>query len=415
VFFVALAFAAKENAIVYVLCWLGAGALLVDAALFRPRDADSGWQRLREGARDRWNRYVTTPGGRRRIGVGAGHLVGAAFAFVLVFVFFHAPRGGDAGLWTGNLGATLETTVSDVQTGYEYWFGHGEEKSIAEYRDTLEQFVGTTLRYAAPLFLLAIAGFLLDRYDATDRGGLVAFCGLWGFASVVGYPLGTDIWGAWIVVNALVPLSVPAAVALARIVEAGRDAIATDDRLGAGVAVVVLLLAVGQVAVVGVPAVYGEPTSPDNGLVQFAQPQQEMRPAIDATVTAAAANADGPDALFYGGEAFVDMDDSDLHTPACLDWFNTLPWGWYLEADDVEVTCARSSGGLPASTPPVVVAAASCPLEHPLECRERPGRLQAVDDLGDRLPDSYERYGFLHRTTGGNDFAGMVVFVDDPS
>lgn len=409
----AFGFAAKENAVVYVLCWLGAAALVVDAALFRPRGYPSGWRRLRGRFGDLWDGYVWSRRGRRRAGVYALHLLGAAFVFALAFAFFHAPRGGEAGLWTGNLGATLDATVSDVRTGYEYWFGHGEEKSVSEYRETLTQFVGTTLRYAAPLFLLSIGGFLLDRYGGTDRGGLVAFCSFWGFASVVGYPLATDIWGAWILVNALVPLSVPAAVGLAAIADAGRDALAEDDRPSAAVAGIVLLAIAGQVAVVGVPAVYGAPTSQDNGLVQFAQPQQEMRPAVDAAVAAAGSDADGPDALFYGGEAFVDMDENDLHEPACLDWFNTLPWGWYLSAGDVSVTCATGPEELPASPPPVVVAEANCTLERPVECRERTDSLRAVDDLGERLPDSYERYGFLHRTTGGNDFAGMVVFVDE--
>lgn len=405
--------AAKENAVVYVLCWLGAGALLVDAALFRPRAFGSGRERALALAGRVREHYEERPRRtRRQVGSTVGHLLGAAAVFALVVFFFYAPRGGEAGLWSGNLGLTVDRTVEDLQTGFEFWFGHGEEKTIGEYRDTLERFVSTTLGYAGPLFVLSIAGFLLDRYGRVRQRALVAFCSYWGFASVVGYPLGTDIWGAWIIVNALVPLAVPAAVALTALFEVGRDSYADDDLVSAGTVAVLLVLVAGQVAVVGATGVYASPTSPDNEMVQFAQPQQEMRPAVDATV-AAATNPEDPDALFYGGEAFVDMQSDQLHTPSCIDWFNTLPWGWYLEADDVSVTCAQSPGGLPESPPPVVVAEAECTLERPVDCRERTEALRAVDDLDARLGDSYERYGFLHRTTGGNDFHGMVVFVDE--
>ena len=406
--------AAKENAVVYVFCWLGAGALVVDAALFRPRRFASGRERVADLAGRLWTRYVEDPAAaRRRAGLTAGHLLGALGVLAFVVFFFYAPRGGEAGLWSGNLGLTVDRTISDLRTGFEFWFGHGGEKSVSEYRDTLERFVSTTLGYAGPLFVLSVAGFLLDRYGRVEQRPLVAFCAFWGFASVVGYPLGTDIWGAWIIVNALVPLAVPAAVALAALFEVGRGSYADDDRVSAGIVAALLLLVAGQVAVVGATGVYAAPTSPDNEMVQFAQPQQEMRPAVDATVAAAAANDGGPDALFYGGEAFVDMGENEVHTPSCIDWFKTLPWGWYLEANDVSVTCARSPGGLPGSPPPVVVAEAECTLERPVDCRERTEALRGVDDLDERLPDSYERHGFLHRTTGGNDFYGMVVYVDE--
>ena len=48
-----------------------------------------------------------------------------------------------------------------------------------------------------------------------------------------------------------------------------------------------------------------------------------------------------------------------------------------------------------------------------VECREATEELRAPDDLRDRVGDDYARYGFLHRTTGGNGFNGMVVFVNE--
>jgi uncharacterized protein (TIGR03663 family) len=409
----AFGFAAKENAIVYVLCWLGAAGLLVDTALFRPRERDSGWDLL--GAKlGEWvdSYYVLDRAGRQRL-LGYGlHVAGAVTLFALLTVFFFAPRGAEAGLWTGNLGATLDATLADISEGLNYWFGQGGETTFSTYFERLGLFVRTTLVYAGPLFVLSVVGFLVERYVRADSRPLVLACAYWGFASVLGYPLGTDIWGAWIIVNALVPLSVPAAVGLGHLLEVGRESLADDDTVSVAAVAVLLLLALGQASVVGGSAVYAEPTSPDNDLVQFAQPQQEMRGAVEATTATAAAHTDGPDALFYGGEDFVTMDETAVRTPACINWFRTLPWAWYLDANGVSVTCANSGETIPEELPPVVVAQAECSLERAVACRENTAALEAPDEIDRRVPDSYERHAFLHRTTGGSYFHGVVVYVD---
>jgi uncharacterized protein (TIGR03663 family) len=409
----AFGFAAKENAIVYVLCWIGAAALLLDTALFRPRRHDSGWDLLTATLGDWTEAYgPDDPAGRQRL-LGYGlHIAGAVTLFALLTLFFFAPRGGEAGLWSGNLSLTVDATLTDISDGLDYWFGQGEETAFGEFVERLGLFLQTTLTYAGPLFALSLVGFIVERYARPNSRPLVLACAYWGFASVVGYPLGTDIWGAWIIVNALVPLSVPAAVGLGFLVDIGRDSLADDDTVSVAAVSVLLLLIVGQVAVIGGGAVYVNPTSPDNELVQFAQPQQEMRGAVDATTVAAAANTDGPDALFYGGEDFVTMDTEATRTPACIDWFRTLPWAWYLDANDVSVTCANSSEGIPDPLPPVVVAEATCTLDRPVACRGNPEALSAAGDIDQRVPDRYERHAFLHRTTGGSFFHGVVVYVD---
>ncbi|QLD86191.1 TIGR03663 family protein [Natronomonas halophila] len=409
----AFGFAAKENAIVYALCWLGAGALLLDTALFRPRQHDSGWDLLTTTLGDWRQRYgPDTPAGRQRL-LGYGlHLVGAVTLFALLTFFFFAPRGTEAGLWTGNLSLTLDATLSDISEGLDYWFGQGEETTFTTYIERLGLFVKTTLTYAGPLFVLSLVGFVVERYARPNSRPLVLACAYWGFASVLGYPLGTDIWGAWIIVNALVPLSVPAAVGLGFLLDIGRDAVADEDRVSVAAVAMLLLLVVGQVAVVGGGAVYAQPTSPDNELVQFAQPQQEMRASVDATTAAAAANTDGPDALFYGGEDFVTMDETAVRSPACINWFRTLPWAWYLDANDVSVTCANSTGTMPEQLPPVVVAQADCTLERAVACRDNPEALSPPQEIAQRVPDRYERHAYLHRTTGGSYFHGVVVYVD---
>jgi len=408
--FLALGFGAKENAVVYVLCWLGAATLLVAGVRFGlvpPFGTSSRLRPLLEGYRDTYLRGPDARRRRRRLGAG---LLGSVLVGGLLVVFLYTPRGGDAGLWTGNIGATAGATWGDIVEGMEYWFGQGEEKDLAAYRRLLERFLGTSLEYAGALVALSVVGFLSELSRRGEARKLVLGCGYWGFASVVGYPLGTDIWGAWIIVNALVPLSVPAAVGLGRFVAVGRAALADADHVSAGIVAVVLLLAAGQVAVVGVSASFVEPTSPDNDLVQFAQPQQEMREATDATAAATTAHQGDPDVLFYGTSSVFDR--FTYRDPACIVWTRTLPWVWYLRAADASVTCRDSErDGLPQQLPAVVIAEGECALDRPVQCREATEELRAPDDLRDRAGDDYVRYGFLHRTTGGNDFNGMVVFV----
>ena len=407
----ALGFAAKENAAVYVLCWLGAAGLLAAGALVGPVPPVG----RRVSVRARLGRYGDALAGeapdRRQWLVRTGlHVAGAAALASLLVLFLFAPRGGDAGLWTGSLGATLETTISDLQEGLSHWFGQGAEKSVADYTDNLERYVRTSAEYAGALAGLAVVGFLSEVARREDARPLVLGCGYWGFASVVGYPLGTDIWGAWIIVNALVPLSVPAAVGLGRFVAVGRDAWADADRVSAAIVAVVLLLAAGQVAVVGVSAAFVEPTSPDNDLVQFAQPQQSMREPVEAMAAATAGHEGEPDVLFYGNAEFVK--EGGYRSPTCVRWTRTLPWAWYLRGADASVRCRDAPNeDLPEELPPVVIAAADCELERPVRCRQAPGELSVPPDLRERVGDDYVRYGSLHRTTGGSFFHGMVVYV----
>ena len=409
--FLALGFGAKENAVVYVLCWLGAATLLVAGVRFGlvpPFGTSSRLRPLLEGYRDTYLRGPDARRRRRRLGAG---LLGSVLVGGLLVVFLYTPRGGDAGLWTGNIGATAGATWGDIVEGMEYWFGQGEEKDLAAYRRLLERFLGTSLEYAGALVVLSVVGFLAELSRRGEARRLVLGCSYWGFASVVGYPLGTDIWGAWIIVNALVPLSVPAAVGLRVLVDVGRESLSEADRVSAGIVGVLLLLVVGQVVVGGVSAAFVDPASPDNDLVQFAQPQQETREPADRTAAVAAAHDGDPDVLFYGGDEFVD--DGGFRSPGCIRWTRTLPWAWYVDRADASVTCAQGPGAIPDELPPVVIAEADCTRQRTVECRTAPEDLAVDDDLEARLSDDYERYGFLHRTTGGSYFDGMVVFVHE--
>lgn len=413
----ALGFGAKESAILYVLCWLGASALVLDAKLFRAAGPKSGrtWGRERITAfRTRLREQGDEFGDWALRWVG--HAVAATLLFALLFVFLYAPRGGD---WVGLYDALanplllpemLATLGEQVTTGYGYWFGGGSERTLQDFFGSLGYLLEPIAGYAGPLVGLALAGFVLERYASDDPRQLVLGCAYWGFVSIPGYALGTDINNPWILVNALVPLAVPAAVGLSVIADAGRDALASDDEVSAGIVAVLLLLVTGSVIAGAGTGVYTNTTEPDNALVQFAQPSAEMGPAVDRLVAAARAS-DGTDALVYDATGdLVDMQTEAPRTPACIAWFNALSLPWYLEAQDVAVECADGPDALPTELPPVVVTTGDCTLERAVDCRSQPDAMAPPDALEGRL-SGYERYPYLHRTTGGNAYDGIIVYV----
>jgi uncharacterized protein (TIGR03663 family) len=373
VVFVALAFAAKENAVVYLLCWAGATALIVDHALFRTGGDESGidWARSRLPARGDLGAY------RPRVPRYAGHLALGTGLFLGVSLFFYAPRSPDpslVGFWEGLTNPTqfptmVERTVDDVVTGYEYWFGGSTEPNCS--KDNLIEgylcFLGRSLeslaQYALPLMTLAVAGFLAERYTRANARWLVLFAGYWGFVSVLGYPLGTDIYGAWIMVNALVPLTIPAGVGLAMVVRWARDALHADA-IRFGLAAFVVFLVVGQMAVALSTGVYLNDTGEDNTLVQYAQPADDFRPAFEA-LEGRTATHEGADVLFVGSEYTRSSPRDEGIEPLCTSISDTLPLQWYVEMHDATGACAESADDAETmlvrngSDPIVVVAPAS--------------------------------------------------------
>ncbi|WP_152039912.1 flippase activity-associated protein Agl23 [Salinigranum salinum] len=360
---VALAFAAKENALVYLLVWVGATALLVDHELFRPRAADTGVDVLRRHGR----RAVAAVRARDRRLLRLGcHIVGVVGVAALVTLFFFAPRtptGSEAvGLWEAVarprlFPAVIDVTVADMQNGLAYWFGGTtepgchEESVVTAYVCFLGRFLETLAVAAGPLTVFALGGFLVERYATPRPRAVVLFAAYWGLVSVVGYPLGTDIYGAWITVNALVPLAVPAAVGLGFVFRRGREALASGDRLRAVVVACVLLLVVGQVGATAATTVYLQPQSEENPLVQYAQPIGDVRPAFDSLSTGAGGagtdrDADtGVDVVFYG-ETFVTDSGESTIPPPCADLQRALPLQWYVARADLNATCAADRAAL---------------------------------------------------------------------
>ncbi|AQL41694.1 hypothetical protein BV210_02730 [Halorientalis sp. IM1011] len=380
----ALALTAKENALIYPVTWIGALVLLLDHRLFLAREGEPAWTTI---LKDRLVGFV--------YGVWnwLHWILLAVVEFFAIIVFFYGPRDGDpgdVGLYNAIGGADLGMFVTVVDRAivgswkefYGLWIG--EDMQSHAYLPYLGDFAETLGYGALALCVFAVIGFVVDRYTGERPRDLVAFSFYCGFVSILGYPIVTDIQAPWATMHAVVPLAIPAAVGLALVLRWGRDAVADDDPVAMGAAAVVVIVAVSFVVGMGVYGVYLAPQAQEgeNALVQYAQPGDDVRPALDSMERAVDAN-EGTDVLFYG-DFFVDGGtngttdfvydgyprDSQLVpksergitlSPACADWFNSLPLPWYLNKSGAEVGCADGSPDLEAaaeSEPPIVIVRA---------------------------------------------------------
>ncbi|WP_459194520.1 flippase activity-associated protein Agl23 [Halosimplex sp. J119] len=348
VVFIALAFTAKENTAVYLLVWTGATALLVDQLLFRTGDDRSGFEWLRE-------RYAAFD--RRPLAEYVAdfiwHFAVATVLFLGVTLYFYAPReptSSAVGFWQAVTNPTLfpelfDRTLDDVVEGYSYWFGGTtdagcrKDNVIDAYLCFLGQEVHAMAQAAFALTAMAVVGFIAERWGRARSRGVVLFCAYWGFVSVIGYPLGTDIANAWIAVNALVPLAVPAGVGIALVVDRARDSLHTGS-VRFGITAFVLLLIGGYMAVSMAGGVYLDPASDDNELVQYAQPADDFRPSMQV-LEEHAADHEGTDVLFVGSTYVRDSPRRKGLDPNCSQIKNTLPLQWYVEIYGGEGDCIQ--------------------------------------------------------------------------
>ena len=398
--FFALAFTTKENALVYPVIFLGATVLLLDHRVFLARAGEEGWQSVLWGSIGR---------AARGLWHWALPVVLAALEFFGIVIFFYAPRGPSGtrpDLWSALTNPALLPAVIDfalVESWHEFteqWGGGNEESYLSAAQPLMDVIVAAAL----PLLLLAILGFVVDRYSGDGPRDVVSFCSYWGFVSILGYPVIVDNPFPWEPIHAIVPLAVPAAVGLALVYRTARDALAADDRVTAGAAAVILLLVAAQVGVTAAQTSYQNPQDPDNPLVQYAQSSSEMKPTLSLLHRVVETN-EGTDVLFYG-EEFYSPDESAHDTaPAGPGWFDRLPLAWYFEAWNAEVTSTTNPDEVVSNPPPVVIA-----LGEASTCSEDYDR--AADFAGSL--DGYrrieaQRYGY----DSGCTVSSVVVFVDE--
>ncbi|MFC6797742.1 flippase activity-associated protein Agl23 [Haladaptatus sp. DYSN1] len=332
----ALAMTVKENVIVTIVTWVGAAVLLLDYRLLVARERDWTWPAVSAQGKQRLAalRPWTVP------------LALAAVELVAIITVFYAPRSGEGGpdfatalLNPGLLpGIVWEATVGSWISFYSLWvLGDLSEHAYVPY---LVHFVETLAVGGGALTAFAVVGFVAARYRPEGHRELVSFFGYWGFVSILGYPIVTDIMAPWAIIHAVVPLSIPAAVGLAWFARAGRSAVAARDYRTAGLTAVILLLAVSQVTLGGVSQVYLQPQAEDNQLVQYGQPADDLRPTLNRIERVAAAN-DGVDVLYFG-EFFYITNETSGSLPERDKWFNQLPLPWYTAMYDANVTSARN-------------------------------------------------------------------------
>ncbi|WP_144900932.1 flippase activity-associated protein Agl23 [Halobellus captivus] len=368
----ALAFTTKANALLYVLCFLGAGALLADHRLLgaraRGESGRSVFTRWRASLGARLAAHGSTP--RASLVRVASTAVGAVALFLAITVFFYAPRPD---LWQAfanpaQLPDVLNAgTVGAAEKLTETWGGGGhQDHPYLPYLSDL----GETLVYGAPALLaFGLLGIVADRYGLYGDGPRepVTFATYWAIASLFGYPIATDIQAPWAAVHVVVPLAVPAAVGIAFVVDSARDALETGDAVSVGLAALILLSAVGGVA--GANAAYfNSADEADKQVLQWAQPENALKPTMEVVGEVAAANDEGADVLFVGTRApgsdetlFYVRDESSLATapPGGPAWHDRLPLPWYLERADANVTSSSPDADLGetlSDPPPVVIA-----------------------------------------------------------
>lgn len=424
---VGLGFTVKENALAYLAAWLGASVLLLDHRLLLARATgfDPGTDRESSGvgAGGRWVSVLAEE--LRRLGGTLRSLAPtmglAAVGFLAIVVFFYAPRGNPptAGEFYGpycsgtydrlvdlsgvvGLGEVLASpgaipdviamaTVGSAEVFVCQWVG---PRATADGANAYLPYLGDLARTvgfgAGALAGLALLGFAVDRYGGEAPRDLVQFTFYWGVASLLGYPLITDIAAPWTAVHVVLPLAVPAAVGLAHVYRFGRAALAEGRGLRGAVGVAVLAVVAAQVGGVAVYSSYIAPQSPENDLAQYAQPSGDMRPVLEEMATVAG-DRDGPHVLVYG-EFYVDGGRNVPRKPGCIRWFRALPLPWYFASSDVEVTCAHNASAFDerfdtGRVPPIVVANAT--VEN--------GRARPPEALEKRLT-GYELHVYEMRT-----------------
>ncbi len=389
-FFTGLAFTTKGNVILYLLCLIGATVLLLDHRLFLARYSDSNWTTISS----QYTKTAVSHLWHNRL-----HLLLNTIFFIAIITYFYAPRGGTVNgldLWTSifslqTLPALLYTaTIGSAEKLIDLWILGGlQDHSYLSYFVHYIYILGNA---SAAIVLLALFGFITDRYEGDQPRDIIALGFYWGIASIIGYPIAVDIRAPWNVIHALLPLFIPAATGLLIIANWARDALEDDDRISTALAGIVIGLVLIQIIGVGFTATYTSPQNDDNFLVQYGQPGDNMDPAVQS-ISAAAANHDGTDVLWYGSFFYMENESVSNHTPIRdSNWFHRLPLPWYLEINNAKSASTEgvfeTIDRIETDQPPVVITCTgneNCPSD---------GRIDQVNDtLGD-----YEEHRYLGRS-----------------
>ncbi|MFB6095250.1 MAG: flippase activity-associated protein Agl23 [Halodesulfurarchaeum sp.] len=346
-----LAFGSKENALLYLASWAGAGGLLLVSSNGRlgvgvemEEGVQQAVQRVSDGIR-RWGPWA----------------LAAGLAFLLTSFLLYVPRGRSGPTLQNLVGGTVPpgSVVSaallvPAREAISFWL-LGSAQGDYPYPVFLGLLVGLLLVGALATTGLAAWGLYHDR-----ERPIVAFAGLWAVLGIVGYPAATDLMAAWIVVHVIVPLTIPASVGLGvflrRLAWEGeiRESRDSKDREETGLAgrsgpgitdrPSLALSAVGTYLLVTVLLTsFIAPGATFNPLGQPSQMEDEARTSIDAML--AHSDGAGTDMAYVG--------------PYWRNWIHRLPFIWYLERAGATRTVVDTLDALDSPPPPVLIANAS--------------------------------------------------------
>jgi len=415
----ALAFTTKENSLLYPVCWLGALVLVFDGRMVLASEREAladreaattdGGAAATEDARTRYDlareqvRSLLRGAWRWKL-----HLALSSLLAAVVVVSFYAPKPalyqalGDPSLLPGVL---REATLGSYDEFAALW-GSTDTKQhsyIAFLRHDLRVLVAG----ASVVSAFALLGFLHERY-ATERAPrpLVGFCFFWGVFSVFGYPAVSDITAGWTAVNAVVPLAVPAAAGVGVVVRYGRQGVETSDATKVRLAAAVLVVAAVGTGAVAAQTTYVSPQSPDNPLVQYAQPGGEMQSTIADAKRLASTNDPGAlDVLYYDDENDDGGDGLEFHDGGGGDhafnvstgpppgWHDRLPFPWYFSQVNASEDSVQTPETFPDDPPPVIISV-----------------VEEEDDFADQLGDDYARYTYPRYLTDSHNT--LVIYLD---
>lgn len=329
------ALGSKENAILYLLAWVGAALLLV------------AW-------RYRTQRTLPTVLSGASFRRYSSHWVLGLTSFLVTMVVIYAPRGSGPETLGSLQGAITDPAVvvpvleaglvSPAVQAIQFW-ALGSAQGDYPYHVFFGLLVGLLVVGAAGTLVLAAVG--LRKHEGRS---LVLFAGFWAGLSVVGYPAAADLMAGWIALHVVVPLTIPAAVGLVHLAAStgGRAGSWRDplpDWLPGALAewlpnrqpalallAAYLILTVGLTSFVAPGALYNP----------IGQPSQ-MGPAAGDSIDAVEARIDGPgpDVAYIGSYW-----ESHVHR---------LPLLWYVERAGGDRLFVGNVSELADDPPPVVI------------------------------------------------------------
>ncbi|WP_423743887.1 flippase activity-associated protein Agl23 (plasmid) [Haladaptatus sp. SPP-AMP-3] len=413
-----LGFTMKENALLYAACWAGGAVLLYDHRLFLRRVGNEGIgaaipPRIRNGALRLYERDRSVVNSLLK---GVGIALVAALEALAIIVFFYAPRSQDQpgpGLWKSfshpsMIPKVFTAATTDVANEFIGWQGHTDHA----YLPYLDHFLTSLKVGALALCILAVVGFIVDRYSGDRPRDLVSLGFYWGVVSILGYPLVMDIKAGWATVHAIVPLAFPAAVGLALIFRWGWEAYEDHDDVSLAAAAVLLLLVVGSVGTTAYSTSYQHPQDPDNQFVQYAQSSSTDAKPLIRDLQRISRENEGTDVLFYGSKFYSSNEAADDVYPVEAGeggggWFARLPLAWYFDTADAKIASTTNATDLGGDKPPIVIAPADVST-----CTSQDSTAQDIEGyMSGYTRYEFQRFGF----NSGCHISTTVIYVQNSS